>query len=537
MKQKIFLLLFLILSILGFLLLNESVFDFPHLIFRTFLRMILAYILSIIFSVSLGLFMVHNPKWFKLLFPVLDVLQSVPILGFLPFAVIFIINLIPIFGAEISTIFLIFTCMTWSIIFNVIESIRAIPSELKDASRLNSISGSDYLIHVLFPSLFPAIISGSVSGWGGGWYFLVAGEYVSFGEAPPYSLPGVGSFIAHSAFDGNIALSLFGLAVLSLMVLFMNFFIWNPLLSRSSRYSYSQTQSQSSYIRVENNIFTNAFDSIYSRIKNWFSKSNLIVSLTKKFNISPTAVDFSSLSSSSLNLGIAALFIFGALMFILGRDLNTIPNYFFSLLFSFLRIFVAFIFVTLWTVPVAIFLGRNRKIAESLLPVFDVCQSIPAIAVFPIILVSVINLIGGNLGLEISSILLLMTGMQWYLLFNLLRAVSSIPNDLIEASSMLRFSKIQKLYHLYLPAIVPSFIIGSIQAFGGGWNALIVGEHIKFNNQIFSTYGIGSLLVNFANLGDTLGIVLSILVLVFAIVMINSFVWKRALKLCENFKI
>lgn len=537
MKQKLFLVLFLILSVAGFLLLNEKVFDFPHLIFRTFLRMIFAYLLSLVFSVSLGLFMVHNPKWFRLFFPILDVLQSVPILGFLPFAVIFIINLIPIIGAEISTIFLIFTCMTWSMIFNVIESIRAIPSELKDASRLNSISGSNYLTHVLFPSLFPALISGSVSGWGGGWYFLVAGEYVSFGEAPPYSLPGVGSFIAHSAFDGNLTFSLFGLAVLSLMVLFMNFFIWNPLLSRTSRYSYSQTQSQSSYVRVENNFFTNSLDSVYLKLKTRFSTSSLILSITKKFNISPTSVDFSSLSSSSLNLGFVSLIAFVSILFVSARDLNSIPTYFLSLFFSFMRILIAFAFVTLWTVPVAIFLGRNRKIAESLLPVFDVCQSIPAIAVFPIILVFVINLIGGNLGLEVSSILLLMTGMQWYLLFNLLRAVSSIPNDLIEASSMLRFSKLQKLYHLYLPAIVPSFVIGSIQAFGGGWNALIVGEYIKFNNQVFSTYGIGSLLVTFANLGDTIGIILSILVLVFAIVIINSFVWKRALKVCETFKI
>ncbi len=367
---------------------------------------------------------------------------------------------------------------------------------------------------------------------------MVAGEYVSFGEAPPYSLAGVGSFIAHSAFDGNLAFSLFGLGVLAMMVLFMNFFIWNPLLSRISRYSYSQTQSQNSFVRIEHNPITSFLDSIYLRLKlSSLKNPKTLDSLSKSLNVSPSSVNPSFELPNNLNLGFLALGLFFTILLITQRDLNSILIFFSSLFVSFARIFIAFFVVALWTIPVAIFLGRNRKMVESLVPIFDVCQSIPAIAVFPIILVFVINLLGGQIGIEVSSILLLMTGMQWYLLFNLLRAVSLVPNDLYEASEVLRFSKLNKLVHLFLPSIVPAFVIGSIQAFGGGWNALIVGEYIKYNQQTYSTYGIGSLLVGFANKGDTIGIILSILVLIFAIVIINSFVWKKALKISENFKI
>ena len=229
--------------------------------YKSFVRMFFAYAASLVFSLFVGIFIAHNKKAFNIIFPILDILQSVPILGFLPFAVLFIIHTIPILGSEVSTVFLIFTSMTWAIIFNIIEGARSIPYDIKDASKLNGLTGIKYIFHVIFPALYPAIISGSITGWGGAWYFLFAGEYVTFGKEPPYILEGVGSFIAKSAYSGNLFLSLLGMGILAAMVLFMNTFVWYPLSSRISRYSYSFYSQNTG--PVTSNSITDQLDKIY----------------------------------------------------------------------------------------------------------------------------------------------------------------------------------------------------------------------------------------------------------------------------------
>ncbi|MBI5046572.1 ABC transporter permease subunit, partial [Candidatus Micrarchaeota archaeon] len=149
MQKTHFAIFILIIAIAAIYYMGNDAAQFPYLMFRTFIRMLAAYLLALIFSISLGLFVAHNEKAFKILFPVLDILQSVPILGFLPFAVLFIIHTIPVLGSEVSTVFLIFTSITWSIIFGVIEGARSIPSEIKDVARMNGVTGTKYLYHVV----------------------------------------------------------------------------------------------------------------------------------------------------------------------------------------------------------------------------------------------------------------------------------------------------------------------------------------------------------------------------------------------------
>lgn len=538
MKTSEFLIFVALLAIATAYVLGADALSMPYLMLRTFMRMLGAYALSIIFSVSLGLFIVHNRKAFGLIFPVLDILQSVPILGYLPFAVLFIIQVIPMVGSEVASVILIFTGMTWAVVFNVIEGARSIPGDLRDASRMVRIKGASYLFDVLLPAVYAPVVSGSITGWGGGWYFLVAGEYVTFGKGNPYILPGVGSFIAESAYSGDIIHSLIGMGILASMVLFMNIFVWGPLLSRANRFSYSQTSGEA--VSIRSNLITRGLQGLYTVGKtfvlryvqeplSWLIESlginpSVTIEESKKFNVGDYAII----------LIVAAAFIL--IYFFSGTqfDIGTIA------LFSGLtlgRILIAYVIALFLAIVVAIYIGRNQKLTDALMPFFDVAQSVPAIAVFPIIVVFVIHEIGGVLGIQIASLLLLLTGMVWYLLFNLLRAVQTIPNDLIDASKLLRMGVLDKVEHVFLPAIFPTLIVASMQAFGGGWNASIVSEYITYSGQVFHADGLGFMLDTAAANGDVSSIMLAVLAMIAIIIVLNKTIWRTALKRAELYKI
>ena len=538
MKKRNFLLFAMVIAFATIYFLKQGAIEIPHLMLRTFIRMLAAYALSLVFSVSFGLLIAHNKKAYEIFFPVLDVLQSVPILGFLPFAVLFIIHAIPVLGSELATVFLIFTSMTWAIIFNVIQAARSIPPDIKDAARLNGISGVDYLFHVLLPGIYSQVISGSITGWGGGWYFLVAGEYIGFGKAPPYVLPGIGSFITQSAYAGDIIHSLIGMGILAGMVMFMNIFVWSPLFARSSRFSYAPSEGESQ--AVQENTITRFISSIYARIKRLFT-TLLRKQVSKAMSGVQIGPEFSFEESRKLSIydfslmGVVAI-VFALIFIFSGKQAAELITMVIFTVKTLARIFIAYIIAVAWTVAFAIYTRRNKKLLAFFMPIFDVLQSIPAIAVFLVMVVFVIKLLGSGIGPEIASLLLLLTGMQWYLLFNIINAVQNLPGDINDASDILMLKTPDRVKHILLPAIFPALVIGSIQAFGGGWNATIISEYITYQSQTFHVDGIGYLLDLAAGNGDIAGILLTSIVIVAAIIIINKFFWRKVLKRAELYK-
>lgn len=537
MKSREFAIYILLIAILTVCVLGEQSLQIPHDIARTFIRMICAYLLSLVFSISLGIYIAHNRKAFSIIFPFLDVLQSVPILGFLPFAVVFLVNTIPILGSEVSSVFLIFTSMTWALVFNVIEGVRSIPNDLKDASRLMGMSNFRYLFHVILPAIYAPVISGSMTAWGGGWYFLVAGEYVTFGQQPPYILPGIGSFIARSAYSGDILHSVLGMMILAGMVLFMNLFVWQPLTARSARFSYSQSAQESTTSLNENKI-TQFIDSIYNKVKRACIASTDKAIWIDKLGITPltTIVDEKKEAKYEYLVPGIVLILFVGSYILSGKDIAQVIEMFYFAIRTTLRITVAYILALAIATFIAIYVGRHKKLSTFLMPIFDIAQSIPAIAVFPLIVVLVIQLIGGGLGIEVASLMLLLTGMFWYLLFNLIRSTQTIPSEIVEVSSIMKLSMWQKIWNVFIPAMMPTIIIASMQSIGGGWNASIISEYIPYKQQIFYAEGIGYLLDVSAIKGDTLGIIMCVMVMVSIIIFLNKFLWRKALKRAEVYK-
>lgn len=500
------------------------------------MRMFAAYIFALVFSLFFGILMGHNERAFRFLLPIMDILQSIPILGFLPLAVIFLIS-IPVIGSEAATIFLIFTCMVWSTLFNIIEGIRTIPQNVRDTAQLFSVKGAKYLTNVVFPAIYPALVSGSMAGWGGGWYFLVVGEFTTFGGVE-HEVFGIGSFIAESAYAGDIVLSLIGIWALAAMVLAINTFVWTPLLHHARKYQYgSQIEAEEEEEIVPEVVedigekFTGTFEGIFSKI------DGIITGI----GIGPEAKEFRQnyifyLFLVSIVVGcLILLFVLYPAQSIgpielIGNSLSSIT-----------RILIAYFIALTWTVLAGLLIERKRWLLKYLVPLFDVGQSIPAVAVFPIIVVVLIALLSGVLGsgpaIEIASILLLLTGMQWYLMFNIIRAIKTMPRETVELGGLLQLKYGQKLRHIIIPVMLPAIIAGSIEAIGGGWNATIVSESIVYNNIAFSpeTGGLGYLLSNATAAGNIVMVGISVLAMITIIILTDKLIWSRALKKASKY--
>lgn len=510
-------------------------FDFIQLIVASvfsFFRMFAAYIIGIVFAVSFGVLMGHNAKAFKYLLPIMDVLQSVPILGFLPIAVLFLLS-IPFIGAEAATIFLILTCMVWSMLFNVIEGVKTIPANVREVAKLNNLDGTRYLTNIVFPAIYPPLISGSIAGWGGGWYFLVVGEFTTFGGTI-HQVPGIGSFIAQHAYAGNIILALLGIFALAIMVLIINTFVWSVLLRHSEKYKHRSRAD----VELEGGIpeiLEQASETISVQLE---KLSGTLDPVLKFAHIEPESKPdkpsyiFASILIGGLVAALIYLFIEGGVS---PMDMLTFSYS------SVGRILIAYFIALLWTMGVGLIIERNRWLYHKLLPIFDIGQAIPAVAVFPIIVVLLIEaasaFVGDSLALEIASILLLLTGMQWYLLFNIMRAVRHIPRRIGELGDLLSLSYSQRLRHVVFPLLLPAVIAGSIEAIGGGWNATIVSESIIYKDITFSpeTGGLGYLLSNGTALGDWGMILSSLLMMVLIIIIVDKFLWAWAIKKMEKY--
>ncbi|VVB90924.1 Binding-protein-dependent transport system inner membrane component [uncultured archaeon] len=528
MKKGYFILLiiiFLISVTLGFYFFDF--FDFPEIellpyyAVSSFMRMGIAYFLALCFALSYGYIAATNDAAKKLMLPVLDVLQSVPILGFFPAAVLLFINIIPGRpGVELASVFLIFTSMAWNMAFGVYESLTMIPKDLVEASDSFGIRGWQRLESLTLPVCVPKLVYNSVMSWSAGWFFLVASEIISSGSET-HTLPGIGSFLIETTYSGKIALMLVGLSVLIIMILLLELFIWKPMQSWADKFTfdYSGEKKPGEFI-FSTRILKNSFKLIFET----FSKIMVVLYIVfHKFKLLKTILkSFSFIVLFSTIAYLTYIFVNSLikLILILPPDAYSIPL---AIVYSFLRLGVTYIICVAWTIPAAYYIAKNKKASSYLMPLMEVVASIPAIALFPVIVLFFIRY--GDM--EIAAVILILLGMQWYLLFNLIAGVKTIPGDMENVAAS--FGIKGKLYwkKVILPAMFPSFVTGSITAWGGGWNTLIVAEYIVFKGQEFHLFGIGYLLDK-ATFGtpDSGMVILSVISMTVTIIILNKLIWQ-----------
>ncbi len=536
--------------------------NWDNYILRTMIRMLLAYALSVAFALVYGITAAISRRAEQVLVPILDVLQSIPVLGYLPGVIVLFLSLFNgnIVGQELASVVLIFTGMVWAVTFGVYGGVKTIPKDISEAAHSFGIRRAKYLRDVVFPALYPPFISGSILAWGGGWYFLIACEYLSFANTV-YTLPGLGFYIFKAALDGRIAASIFGLFVLVVIVGLINRFVWHPLMEHADKYKYETTavpghkRSQSRFARwllKQLQKFSAGFAKFveplvslehrYYPLAVRFRQTNLL----SHVHIGATWHKYSRvgrLIGTIIGILLAILF-FGILVpprfpeflhqFMLRREIAIIPGY---ALASVARLMAGYLIALSWTLVAGIIIARSERWFNIMLPIFDIAQSVPALALFPVVVVVVIDYFhGSEFGLEMASIILVLTGMQWYLLFNIIGAVKAIPSDVIEASRSLGLRGFGFIRNVVLPAIIPAIILGSIQAWGGGWNATIASEYINTSTHTYHVPGLGYLLDIAVAKGDTPLVLVTIGLMAGIVFLMNRTVWHYSLKRVDKYK-
>ncbi|HIE66217.1 MAG: ABC transporter permease subunit [Nitrospira sp.] len=519
--------------------LDTTISQLPYYASYSLLRMSVAYLISFVFSIIYGYIAATVQKAEGPMIAVLDLLQSIPILGFFPVAVLFFINLFQgsRWGIEAASIFLIFTSMSWNMAFSVYESLKTLPKDLAEASDAFCVRGWLRFRKNIFPICIPKLVYSSMLSWSGGWYFLIAAEIIAIGPVK-HRLPGLGSFLIQSTETGQLIRTCSGLAVLILIIVFFHLFIWKPLSVWSEKFRYESSSSTTPSA---------------SFVLQWYRKllSLKLFSSTriaqqphplpghpkpspqhKKPPISTTGGKIGLIALKGIGILAVGLISYGVgksvLLLIEGLtppfppEVGMIPM---AILASFLRLTIAYIIALAWTLPAAIWVGENPRAFRIFTPLAEIGAAIPAPALFPFFIFFAINTFGGMNG---AAILLILTGMQWYLFFNLIGGVRSIPGDLKEAARSFGLTKWQYWKRLYLPAVFPSLITGSITAWGGGWNALIVSEYIVYQQKTYSVIGIGAMLDRaIYEAGDTRMILFTLLAMIITIALLNRLFWRR----------
>lgn len=538
----------------------------PYFIIRSIIRMLLAYSLVVVFGLVYGIIagLYRTARVFML--PLLDILQSIPVLGYLPLAILLFSGALPgEIGYEIASVFLIFSGMAWAVTFSVMGAVRNIPNDLREASNSFGLRGWRYVRHVVFPAIFPSFVTGSILAWGGGWYFLVAAEMLTYG-ASTHVLPGIGSFLGTAVFTyGNLPSAVLGLFVFVAVVFSINSFVWKPL-SEYAKYFNVQTllskETQppvfSEFGPIRHLIYFvdrlesrhgDALDAFMDRVQRAYGRAfRFLEHIPRRRRMQRT-----SLLTFALYLSMFVA-IMSVLAFFVGLALSALPlNSFLHAvqahpelsqlpvlgMYSAARIFLAYIIALSWTLVAGILVARSKRLYSLFMPAFDVGQSTPALALFPFIVMLVITTLGGTqISVEVASILLLLTGTQWYLFFNIVGAVKSVPGNILEASRAFDLRGWQFYSTIIIPAIIPGVLLGSIQAWGGAWNALIVSEFINYGGSTYSVPGLGSFLTQatLAAAPEPWVITLAVASMSAIVLLMNFFVWRPLFNYAERFK-
>ena len=522
---------------------SHSIGALPVYAFFSIVRIGIAYLLSLTFAITYGYTAAYNPRIEAWMIATLDILQSIPVLSFLPPVVLAMVALIPghQMGIEMGVILLIFTGQVWNLAFSFYSSLKSIPREMLEASRIYRYSPWQRFWQLEMPYSAIGLVWNSIVSVAGGWFALMACEMFTMGTRN-FQLPGLGSYLQTAADSGDVHALVAGVAVVILIVVATDQLAWRPLIAWSDKFKFEQVESADRVtspiltLLQRSSLFTSLPGQLWSRIEEPMYRR---FARTKEAHFVHPLDEGPSRSTASpalWTIAILALIVVGWGALQASLMLRTVTWQELKLLLegavaTFLRVNAALLISALWTIPVGVAIGFNPKIARFIQPLAQILASVPATAFFPILLIGLVK-IGGGLG--IGSIALMLLGTQWYILFNVIAGAMSIPSDLREVSSLYRFTRWQRWTRLILPGIFPYLITGMVTASGGAWNASVFAEYSRMPGRTLQTIGLGAEIDAATDSGRFPVLLLATIFISLMVVTMNRLVWRRLYRLAET---
>jgi NitT/TauT family transport system permease protein len=520
---------------------SNSIAALPLYALYSIVRMGIAYLLSLVFAISYGYIAAYNSRVEPWMVAVLDILQSIPVLSFLPPVVLAMVALIPghQMGIEMGVILLIFTGQVWNLAFSFYSSLKSIPKEMLEATRIYRYSGWQRFWQLEMPYAAIGLVWNSIVSVAGGWFALIFCEMFTMGERN-FQLPGLGSYIQTATYTGDVRALLSGIATVILIVVATDQLVWRPLIAWSDKFKFEQVESAD---RVTSPILellrrSNLFSSIPGRIFARLDEPIFRRMALKRENRIVQPLDREEPKGSAwlwaLGAAVVAVAFWGGAQAAFMLRTVTWPELRLLLegaVATFLRVNASLLISAAWTIPVGVAIGMNPKIARVVQPLAQVLASVPATAFFPILLIGLVK-IGGGLG--IGSVALMLLGTQWYILFNVIAGAMSIPSDLREVSTLFHFTRWQRWTKLILPGIFPYLITGMVTASGGAWNASVMAEYSHVKDRTLETIGLGAQIDAATDSGRFVILLLATIMISLMVVTMNRLVWRRLYWLAET---
>jgi NitT/TauT family transport system permease protein len=514
--------------------------NLPLYALRTTMRMLLAIVCSIIFTFIYAALAAKSRRAEMVLIPLLDILQSVPILGFLTFTVVFFMQLFPghVFGAELACVFAIFTSQAWNMTFSMYQSIRNVPKDLEEASQSFHLSGWQRFWRLDVPFAMPGLIWNAMMSMSGGWFFVVASEAITVGNTT-VMLPGVGSYVALAIQKQNLPAIGYAMLTMFLVILAYDQLLFRPVVAWADKFRFEQTASASAPTSWMLDLFrrTRALRALlYPFAALNKAVSNLQFTLPGRFRMATRAgsppsriVDALWLAFVIAGTSYAAWKVYAYLSATLSlSDVFAAVGYG---LITLARVVVLIALATLIWVPVGVWIGLRPKLAERVQPLAQFLAAFPANLAFPVFVVVIVRY-GLNPNIWLSPLMIL--GTQWYILFNVIAGASAFPTDFREAAGSFHLKGWRWWIKVILPGIFPYYITGAITASGGSWNASIVAEVASWGDTHLTATGLGAYIATATEAGDFPRVVLGITIMCILVTLFNRLLWRPLYAFAER---
>jgi NitT/TauT family transport system permease protein len=503
----------------------------PLYTLRTVMRMLAALVASLVFTFTYATLAAKSRRAEMVLIPILDALQSVPILGYLSFTVVFFVSLFPgnVLGPELAAIFAIFTSQAWNMAFSFYQSLRNIPGDLDEASRSFRASDWQRFWRLEVPFAMPGLIWNMMMSMSGGWFFVVAAEAISVGDLR-IALPGVGSYVARAIEQRDLTAVGWAIAAMTIAIMLYDQLLFRPMVAWADKFRFEQTAAQTvprSWVlelfrrsrlarRVGEPLGMGLHKVARARLAlpwrihpptNWSPRRGIV-----------DAVWYGLLIGVLAYIGWALLPGVGSILS--WEDFGIAAS---NGALTLLRVAVLIVLASAIWVPVGVVVGLRPKLTEKIQPIAQFLAAFPANLLFP---VAVFLLLRFDLPPKIWLTPLMILGAQWYILFNVIAGASAFPSDLREAAASFRVRPWRWWREVMLPGILPYYVTGAITASGGAWNASIVSEAVSWGPTRLSASGLGAYIAQMTEAGDYPRIALGVVIMSLLVIAMNRLLWR-----------